>query len=193
MCTVLLPPGGYPTEVNRYIISFKGLNYRLYLSVHNIFRHPVTSYCLDPNTKSKLIQSHQISLILLRRNVNIYTQTQLSLIIKTNKCTNMYCVYCKTHIKTLQKLLHVSIYRSSSGSTCSSLRSYVKMLKWSVKHFVSSTSGVAAYRVYLPALGTTCIRLIHDDGWTHTVSLPQMLWVQLIDLLMMGMGYARNM
>jgi hypothetical protein len=52
-----------------------------------------------------------------------------SLIIKTNKCTNMYCIYSKTHIKTLKKLLHVSIYRSSSGSTCSSLLKYVKMLK----------------------------------------------------------------
>jgi hypothetical protein len=27
----------------------------------------------------------------------------------------------KTHVRTLKKLLHVSIYRSSSGSTCSSL------------------------------------------------------------------------
>jgi hypothetical protein len=48
------------------------------------------------------------------------------LIIKTNKCTNMYCIYSKTNIKTLKKLLHVSIYRLSSGSTCSSLLKYVK-------------------------------------------------------------------
>jgi hypothetical protein len=54
-----------------------------------------------------------------------------SLIIKTNKCNNMYYIYSKTHIKTFKKLLHVSIYRSSSGSTytCSSLLKYVKMLK----------------------------------------------------------------
>jgi hypothetical protein len=42
-------------------------------------------------------------------------------LLKTNKCTTMYCVYSKTRIKTLKKLLHVSIFRSSSGSTCSSL------------------------------------------------------------------------
>jgi hypothetical protein len=42
-------------------------------------------------------------------------------LLKTNKCTNIYSVYSKTHIKTLKKLLHVSIYRSSSGSTCRSL------------------------------------------------------------------------
>jgi hypothetical protein len=39
-------------------------------------------------------------------------------ITKTNKCTNMCWVDSKTRIKTLKKLLHVSIYRSSSGSTC---------------------------------------------------------------------------
>jgi hypothetical protein len=38
-------------------------------------------------------------------------------LLKTNKCTNMCCVYSKTRIKTLKKLLHVSIYRPSSGST----------------------------------------------------------------------------
>jgi hypothetical protein len=42
-------------------------------------------------------------------------------LLKTNKCTTMYCVYSKTCIKTLKKLLHVSIYRSSSGSARSSL------------------------------------------------------------------------
>jgi hypothetical protein len=50
-----------------------------------------------------------------------------SLIIKTNKCTNMYFIYSKTHIKTLKKLLHVSICRSSSGSICSSLLKYVNV------------------------------------------------------------------
>jgi hypothetical protein len=54
------------------------------------------------------------------------TWNTYSLIIKTKKCTNMYCFYSKTHIKTLKKLLHVSIYRSSSGITCSSLLNYVK-------------------------------------------------------------------
>jgi hypothetical protein len=33
-------------------------------------------------------------------------------LLKTNKCTPMYCVYSKTRIKTFKKLLYVSIYRS---------------------------------------------------------------------------------
>jgi hypothetical protein len=41
--------------------------------------------------------------------------------LKTNKCTIIYCVYSKIHNKTLKKLLHVSVYRSSPGSTRSSL------------------------------------------------------------------------
>jgi hypothetical protein len=36
-------------------------------------------------------------------------------------------------------------------------------------------------------------RLTPDAAWTHTVCLPQMLYVRLTDLLMRGMGYARNM
>jgi hypothetical protein len=42
-------------------------------------------------------------------------------LLKTNKYTNMYCVYSKTRTETVKKLLHVSIYRLSSGSTRSSL------------------------------------------------------------------------
>jgi hypothetical protein len=36
-------------------------------------------------------------------------------IIKTNKCTNMYCIIPK-HIKTFKKLLHVSIYDHHQGA-----------------------------------------------------------------------------
>jgi hypothetical protein len=54
-------------------------------------------------------------------NIKLQQRTHKLLIIKTNKCTNMYCIYSKT----LKKLLHVSIYQSSSGSTCSSLLKYV--------------------------------------------------------------------
>jgi hypothetical protein len=39
---------------------------------------------------------------------------KINQLLKTNKCTTIYCVYSKIRIKTLKKLLHVSIYRSSS-------------------------------------------------------------------------------
>ena len=35
MCTVLLPPGGYPIAVKKHIISHQDFDVRLYL-VHNI-------------------------------------------------------------------------------------------------------------------------------------------------------------
>jgi hypothetical protein len=37
------------------------------------------------------------------------------------------------------------------------------------------------------------ICLFHDDGWTHTVCHPRCCEYSLIELLMMVVGYARNM
>jgi hypothetical protein len=80
-------------------------------------------------TKSNLIYInfvecplHKCFYFLLNENENCYIyRHNVYELLKTNKCTNMYCVYCKTRIKTLKKLQHVSISRSSSWSTRSSL------------------------------------------------------------------------
>jgi hypothetical protein len=48
-------------------------------------------------------------------NISIFIVSPCILMIhqllKTNKCTIIYCVYSKTLIKTVKKLLHVSILR----------------------------------------------------------------------------------
>jgi hypothetical protein len=73
------------------------------------------------------------------RQENLYCCTvhsEDSLIIKTNKRTNMYCIYFKTHIKTLKKLLHVSIYRSSLCTTCiSTICCHTSLTKCFTDHF----------------------------------------------------------
>jgi hypothetical protein len=57
-------------------------------------------------------------------------------LLNTNKCTIICCVYSKIRIKTLKKLLHVSIHRSSSGGTRSSLlKLYVKMTSKTLRYF----------------------------------------------------------
>ena len=80
-------------------------------------------------------------------SVNLYCYT-LHCVLHTNECTS-YILYLSTvYIKTLKIPLHVSILRSSSGSTyCSLLKLYVKIVNMSL-----TISDVAAYRVFVYVL-----------------------------------------
>jgi hypothetical protein len=54
MCTVLLPPGGYPIAVNKYIISYHIISYHI-ISYHIINSSLFTSR----STKSKPLQTRE--------------------------------------------------------------------------------------------------------------------------------------
>jgi hypothetical protein len=73
------------------------------------------SFSVEP-TRLEGTPGHGPSL-LIKQTVIIHSmhennEKRIHQLLKTNKCTNMSCVYSKTRIKTVKKLLYVSIYRS---------------------------------------------------------------------------------
>ena len=63
MCTVLLPPGGYPTAVNKYIVSYiiscHPISYRI---IYHIIQYHIISYHISYHTISyHIVSYHTIS------------------------------------------------------------------------------------------------------------------------------------
>jgi hypothetical protein len=70
-------------------------------------------------------------------------------LLNTNKCTIIYCGYSKIHIKTLKKLLHVSVYRSPSGSIRSSLlKLYVTVIIKTIRYFNRCCGSISINKLF---------------------------------------------
>jgi hypothetical protein len=74
----------------------------------------------------------------------------------------MYCVYSKTRIKTLKKLLHVSTYRSSSGRI---LKMHGATIKIRVNRKIGKIVTLHQRELFkkIPRLGTFCTQSVDES------------------------------
>jgi len=85
MCTELLPPGGYPIAVNKYIIPYRDVSVHI---SHCTAVHSHSTY-RTAFTQSDFRNSSR------RWNVRVYSTVQYSTVYSTVQCTVLYStVYC---------------------------------------------------------------------------------------------------